>query len=67
MNKRSRQNDEGVPESGNYATELKRVYKEIDKFSNLLLPSRDAEELYWKTSRQQSMRPRQKRGEAGQA
>lgn len=34
-----------------YASELKRVYKEIDKFSNLMTPLRDVDEVYWKTNK----------------
>ena len=30
-------------------SEVKRVYREIDKFSNLLAPLREESELYWKT------------------
>ena len=34
-----------------YSSELKRVYKEIDKFSNLLAPLREDSELIWNTTR----------------
>lgn len=34
-----------------YNHEMKRVYKEIDKFSNLLAPLREDSELIWNTSR----------------
>jgi len=46
------------PGQEEYASELKRVYKEIDKFSNLMTPLRDVDECVWKTSKRSSMRPR---------
>ena len=39
------------PTDPEYSHELKRVYKEIDKFSNLLAPLREDSELIWNTGR----------------
>ena len=44
-------NNENIIIDPVYTHELKRVYKEIDKFSNLLTPMRESSELIWNTSR----------------
>ena len=48
-----------VDQQSEYATELKRVYNEIDMFSNLRWHERDADELYWKQGKRTSARIRQ--------
>ena len=57
QSKRARQQEllqQGIvsePTDPAYSYELKRVYKEIDKFSNLLAPLREDSELIWNTNR----------------
>ena len=60
MSKRSKaaQESSAVDQQSEYATELKRVYNEIDMFSNLRWHERDADELYWKQGKRTSARIR---------
>ena len=64
MSKRSRLQTGPVDPQSEYAAELKHVYNEIDKFSNLRWHERDADELYWKQGKRTSARVQRQGGGA---